>query len=342
MKPVSAILFFLFLLNTALYSQSPGINDYVAKGIELHDKGEYAPAVEQFKKALAIDGQSPLANYEIANTYFVMKKYQLAIDHGSLVKMSDTAHAPGAAVLVGSAHDLLGERGEAIKVYKAAIKKYPSKYLLHYNLALTYFNQQAYEESEKALQNALLNNPGHASSHLLMAYTMGAKNRRPQSLFAAYNFLLLEPKSARSADAFKLLTSLAKSNVKKDADNKVTISFSPGAKNDPFSPIDLSLSLMEAAGSTAENRDKTVSRLFAENTNTFFSIAGELKKKKDKDFWWTFYVDFFYALTKEGHSETLAYYISQSKDDSEVKTWLASNQEKIDKFSKWYGGYERK
>ena len=80
--------------------------------------------------------------------------------------------------------------------------------------------------------------------------------------------------------------------------------------------------------------------LFAENTNTFFTILGEAKKDK-KGFWWNFYVDYFYKLSINHHTEALCYYISQSKDGA-YDEWIKDNLKTMEAFSEWYTKYLHK
>ena len=80
--------------------------------------------------------------------------------------------------------------------------------------------------------------------------------------------------------------------------------------------------------------------LFTENTNTFFTILGEAKKDR-KGFWWNFYVDYFYKLATNHHTEALCYYITQSKDGA-YEEWLKDNLKKMEALSEWYTKYLHK
>ena len=85
---------------------------------------------------------------------------------------------------------------------------------------------------------------------------------------------------------------------------------------------------------------KNSNPLFAENTNTIFTILGEAKKDK-KGFWWNFYVDYFYTLANNHHTEALCYYITQSKGDT-YNVWLKDNLTKMEALSEWYTKYLHK
>lgn len=339
-KTITTILIFtLFICKT--YAQTNELQNFVNKGVELYDNGDYNGAVEQYKKALEIDKKSSLANYEISMTYLALKDYEKAIEHSDNIISAKSDYMEQAYILKGSALDLMGKPKEAINTYNKGIKKFPNNHLLYYNLGYTSYNLNEYKDAEIALQNAVKINPSHASSHLLLGYVMSDQGYRVKSLLAVYNFLLLEPKGKRALNAYELLNSELKRGVKKENDKSTSITLSDNKESDEFKAAELMLSLLEASKSLEENEKKTEYELFSENTKSFFSILGELKKN-NKGFWWNYYVDFFYSLKENKHVEAFSYYITQSKEDEKITIWLNENKEKVDALSVWYSNYERK
>jgi tetratricopeptide (TPR) repeat protein len=237
--------------------------------------------------------------------------------------------------------DLSGKPKEAIKIYKEAIKDFPNNHLIYYNLAYTSYNIQEYKDAEGALQKALKIKSSHASSHILLAYVMDDQGNRVKSLLALYNFLLLEPKGKRAKAAYEMLDSKLKMGVKKENENTTIVTMSDNKESDEFRAAELMLSLLEASKNLEKNEGKTEYELFSANTNSFFSVLGELKKN-NKGFWWNYYVEFFYSMTKANHIDAFSYYIMQSRNDENVNSWIKTNKEKIDALSKWYANYERK
>lgn len=339
-KSIWTILFSTVFLFTA-YSQSGEVEQIVQKGIELYDEGDYKGAVEQYKKALKIDKESPLANYEIAMAYYALKDYENAVKYSDNVINAKADLMEQAYIINGSALDLQGKSKEAIKVYTKAIKAFPKSHLLCYNLALTHYKLKDYKKTESAIQDALKINPGHSSSHLLLAYLMSDQGSRVKTLLALYNFLLVEPTGNRAESAFELLTDELQKGVKKGDDNSISITLTDNGESDEFQAAELMLSLLAASDGLEENEGKTEYELFTSNNESFFAVLGELKKDS-KGFWWEFYVDFFYAMKNEGHVEAFSYYISLSKGDENIDKWLESNSEKLDAFSNWYSEYKRK
>ena len=88
MKKLHLILIALFLSIT-VFSQSQ-IDSLVKVGIELHDNEQYEWAIDVYKKALKLDANSTLVNYEMAMTYMYMGDYKKSIQHCDLVIAEDT------------------------------------------------------------------------------------------------------------------------------------------------------------------------------------------------------------------------------------------------------------
>ena len=175
-------------------------------------------------------------------------------------------------------------------------------------------------------------NPLHASSHFLLGLSMVTQGKRVQGMLALYNFLLLEPKSKKSASVLQTLEEeWAKGKTKSASQKK---------EADEFYTADLMIDMLESAKKNEANKNKPAMVLFAENTNTFFTILGEAKKDK-KGFWWNFYVDYFYKLAVNHHTEALCYYITQSRDGA-YEEWLKDNLKKMEALSEWYTKYLHK
>ena len=300
----------------------------------MYDKGDYEGALEMYKKALTSNPASVQAKYEMASTYLQLKDYTNAIKYSEKVIAANKDYADQAYIVKGTALDYLNKPQDAANIYKQALKKFPKTQLLYYNLALTSFNLKNYKETDAALQQSLKLNPLHASSHFLLGLSMVTQGKRVQGMLALYNFLLLEPKSKKSAS---VLQTLDEEWAKGTLASKTT---SVKKETDEFYTADLMIDMLESAKKNEANKNKPAMVLFAENTNTFFTILGEAKKDK-KGFWWNFYVDYFYKLSINHHTEALCYYISQSKDGA-YEEWLKDNLKKMEALSEWYTRYLHK
>ena len=331
-KVASLFFIFTFLLRFAFAQEVQ--SNFIIEGIKMYDKKDYEGALDMYKKALTSNPASIQAKYEIASTYLQLKDYDNAIKYSDKVIAANRDFIDQAYILKGTALDYLNKPQEAASTYKQAIKKFTKNQLLYYNLALTSFNLKNYKETDEALMKSLKLNPLHASSHFMLGLSMITQGKRVQGMLALYNFLLLEPKSKKSASVLQTLEDeWAKGTLatKTNASKKET---------DEFYTADLMIDMMESAKKNEANKNKPAMVLFAENTNTFFTILGEAKKDK-KGFWWNFYVDYFYKLATNHHTEALCYYITQSKDGA-YEEWLKDNLKKMEALSEWYTKYLHK
>lgn len=325
----------LFLLGLGCLAQS-SIDSLVSIGIQYHDNGAYNLAAEKYKEALEIDPNSQLVNYELSMTYIYMQEYEKAIEHSDIVLEQKDQYMLEAYMTKGSCLDYMGQTKESIKLFKKAIKKYGKHHLLYYNLAYDYYKIKEDDKAEEALISAIQIEPGHASSHLLLGYLKSDHGLKSQSLLSLHYFLFLEPDSDRAKAAYDLLREQMGGNVEKDPDNpdQITIYMSPGDPKSEFSAADLMISMLEASKGLEENEGKTDEELFVENTTSFFTILGELKEEKSKNFWMNFYVPLFYDLAKSDHMETYCKYISIGSDQ-EAAVWIRDNSDKLKEFVNW-------
>jgi len=297
MKQLTIILLLAFL-STNVLSQSE-INEIVQKGIELHDNGDYDLAIRTYKKALKLDPNSVLVNYEIAMSYLEVGEYKKTIKHTDVVLGQKTEFSQGAYVIKGSALDLQGKTKKSIKLFESALEETGENYLLAYNLAVNYFKLGDTENAEKNAIRAIDDNPNHASSHLMLVNIHNAKGNSVQTLLAAYYFLFLEPNTARADEVYELLQDNYGSNVSTDGSepNALTISLSPDSE---FSAAELSISLLNASSAIKDSLELNDVEEFEFQTSTFFNVMGNLKEDQD-DIWWSFYTPFFAELAESKH-----------------------------------------
>ncbi|HBU76946.1 MAG TPA: hypothetical protein DEF18_02490 [Muricauda sp.] len=324
----------IVLFSTTIFAQSE-IEAFVQEGIQYHDSGDYEKAIETYQKALKLDPKSTLVNYEIALSYFTKGDHKEAIKYSDVVLKQNEDYLIPAYITKGSSLDMLGKTKESIKLFKKAIKKTDGHYLLHYNLGLNYFKTNDLDAAEENVLKAIELNPNHSSSHLMLAHIHNQKGNSVQTLIAAHYFLFLEPNSNRALEAYAMLQNNFGGNVSKDENKANTINILLSSNNDSqFGAAELMVSMLEASKSLEENEGKTDDEMFVQNTEKFFKILGELKKKKDKEIWWTFYTPFFYDLAKSEHLETYCKYISQIGNENSRK-WIAENESQLNEFDKW-------
>ena len=323
----------LFVIITSpLFSQT-SLESLVNEGIQLHDQGNYDQAIKKYKKALKLDSKSSLVNYELALSYFSLGDYKKAIKYSDKVINQNKDHLIPAYMTKGSSLDLLGKTDKSIELFKEAIIKTGGHYLLSYNLALNYFNSNDLINAEKSVIDAININSDHNSSHLMLAMIHNQLGNPIQTVLSSHYFLLLEPSTNRSAQAYQMLQDNFGKNVEKEDAKTINLNYSPSDDN-PFSSAELMLSIIEASRYLEDNVDKTDDQLFVEFTKSLFSFLGADTSENDNLGWWKFYTSFFNSLEHSGHIETYCKYITQDQIKSS-KDWLKNHPDKLEDFEKW-------
>lgn len=357
MKRLCSVLFFLLLFYFG-YSQT-SVDSLIKVGIDHHDNGQYDAAIKAYDAALELDPGNVLINYEKGLTMINKKDFEGSIQQAEIVLNSDKEELHLAAILIkGSSLDYLGRTKESIKLFENAIAQFGDDYLLYYNLGYNYYFSGNLEKAESTLIKGILAKTDHASSHLILGYTMIDQREKIESLMALYFFLLLEPDTDRADDAFAKLRDTWKGDISEGEDGNIVINLSlpdDGDKNDPMNSLELMLSLLELGATEVAEETQGKEEISAEEefyvkTSMLFGMlnpdqesgnAKKKKKSKKKDklapregFWWDFYASFFYDMNEKGHTETFCYYILLPRSDI-AETWLEEHQEKVDAFIAW-------
>ena len=327
-----------------VFSQDNALNSLTSKAIELHDEQKYDEAIELYKKALIINPNSALVNYEIAITYSALNDYDNVIKHCSIViEKIDTINNPNDKQILlltyntlGSVLDDMGKVEESIVVFERAIADFGYNYLVCYNLGLNYYKLNDYNKVIDILTRGINSNPNHPSSHMLLGYAMRDLGKISQMALCFYFFLFLEPATERGHDIFEKLLEETSKNVKPNIDStKIEIVLNNNLDSD-FDITDFNLAISEALKYSGEN--KTEFESFYDKTNQFFSVV---KSFSDNNIWSEFYIPFFKDISNSDYLETFCRYISGVYWDESYK-WIEANSQKLDKFGKWINGEEDK
>lgn len=323
------------LFTQILQGQDNKVQELVMQGVKLHDQGRYDEAIGKYKEALRIDKNSTFANYELSYTYFTIKKYNQAIHTCKMVIEQNIDYLEPAYVILGNSLDMQGKPKEAIIAYEIGLSKFPRSNLLNYNLAYTAFNSRDFIRAEQAAINAIKAKPSHASSHLVLANIMKAKDERVKAILPFYYFLMLEPNSERSSINYRSLKLLLNQGIEKKSDMNINVNILTNSIEDTlWGASEMMLGLLGATRYTEDNINKTELQFFSELNKTFFIFLGELKKN-NSDFWLDFYVPCFYEIAQLNLYDAFSYYISQSASKTEANSWMLENQDKMRLLDLW-------
>lgn len=336
-----ALLSFHFL--TAVAQTDSDVKKLVREGIELHDKGDYDGAIKKYDEALTLNADDFDAAYEKSLTCMYLKRHDecIALSKTLVQKFAGNPTLKQVYSNWGSALDDKGEPEEAIKVYNKGLLQFPNHYLLHFNKGLTYARLKKYNEAAAGYKDALKANPLHPSSHYQLA-SLHQDGNRIASLLAYLTFIVCEPQSERSKNAFSAVQEIVYRNVKKE-NGQTTLFISTemletgNKKNvpDDFRSIELTFSFLGNLDN-AKGMDSvanTQAAKFDFKMQMLFGILSE-KAKGQSGFFWTQYVPFFSEMKAKGYTGVLSNLVYLSAD-ADAQSWAEQHKEKIGEFYDW-------
>ena len=345
-------------------TEKQSVQDLIKKGIELHDARDYKQAIDTYKEALEVDENSMIATYELALSYLAMRDYKSAAKFSSKVIKSEDKELLTAAYGVNS--ESLAQTGkvdEAIELLENALRKLGNDYYLHFNLALNYFNKGNLDKTIYHVDNALNLEKSQSGGHLLSAYSLSDKQIWVQSILAFQVFLLMEPDSHRSKNAFEEMLQVMQ--VKEPTKEPVKRSFiqmqierkspkkdSTSTNNIPplnmFQGVNRELIYQEIQNTKdslknvihhdsidVDSINTDLYTTFKEVTRTIFTVLSKENDGTKKEFIWSFHVPVITAILNSSHFDTYCRYISVAYFPESLK-WWEENQEAAAKFVTWF------
>lgn len=318
----------------AIAQDANNVNDLIKQGVELNDQGKYADAVSKYTEALKIDPENVKANYEMAFALSVSGKGNDGIPYIEKAIKGSTSTTLTAACyeVLGSIYDDTHQPQKAIDAYKEGIKIKPDYQRLYFNLGITYSRNKQYPEAEASAIEAIKLNPKHTSSQRLYALVAFHQDKRVNALLAFCSFIMLEPNTPRSAEAYGNIQHILQGGVLKDANGQNTIMISP-KENKENQTLNLAVSMAVISG---QSKKLTGMDLLEYELKSIFSIAGELvEKKTDKTFFDKGFVEYFYQLAKSNNMPVFTRLISLSANKDENTKWMADHDDMVKELNNW-------
>lgn len=323
---------------------TPAQQSSVRMGVEMHENGDYDGAIRLYEKVLKENPNNGDVLYEMAFAYYMKRDYSKSREIAFKAARYKSENLPNVYALIGNSYDDDDDPKKAVEAYKAGIKLAPPSYQLHFNLAVTYSRLKRFEEARAELKRSALLNPKHPSSQYLLSLNFYQEGYRVPALLAAARFLVLEPTSRRSLDAFKIVQSVMQGGVSQGRNpNEINITMNMSGKKDEgdFGVIETFIGLSKAAGMTEKNRSKTQMQLAVEQWESLITMMEEGLAKADRSkFTWQYYVPYFIEMKKKGYVEAFVYLININSGDNNVRVWLERNSAPLREFLTWTDRYQ--
>lgn len=331
------------LLVMTFYAKAQGSSDaadLVRQGTQLNNQGNYAGAIEKYNAALKIDSNNAQANYQMGFSLQAAGRGNEALPYAEkAIKGNGSATLTASAyTLLGSIYDQTRQIQKAIDTYKEGIKLNPGFQQLHFNLGLAYSRNKQYAEAESEAIESIKLDPKHASSQRMYALVTFHQNKRLNALLSLCSFILLEPNTPRSAEAYNNIQSILKGGALSGANGRQTIILSPKDKQE----IAVQNMVISTTVSVARQKKLAGMDLLEFELKHIFSIAGNMANDdKEKDFFDKFFAAYFLNLAQSDNIAAFTRMVSLSANKEENTKWLNEHDKELSDLDKWIAATER-
>lgn len=315
----------LFILTTLMYGQKTS-DQLIKQGVALHDQGKYMEAISTYQQALKANPSSMSAVYEMSLSYLKMEDYTNAIKHSTqVINVGFKPLLVDAYVVKGTALAAQNKLNEAIDLFNEAIRTCGSEYLLHYNLGLCYYNNKNTNMALLSLRKAIELDNTHAGAFLLYAYSLNDAHLWIQSFYSFHFFLLLEPNTKRSNEAFKEMYGLLTNKLN---ENDVRL--------DKLDELD-KRGIYNKIQKLKPQATDAVSQYnyFVAASREIFTTMNNSIPKDSQSLFWTFFVPVFGEIVESEHFETYCRYVSVAYFKESLE-WWETNKKEVDDFIEWF------
>ncbi len=183
----------------------------IEQAIKLHDEEQYNKAIELYKTIPRNDTNYVRSLYEMAYTQSLDSNFTAALascEEG--LQCEDKEYELLLMQLKGSILDDMEQPDEALKVYDAALAKYPASQPLLFNKAITLFRKEKIDEAEKIFQTLIIRNPYYASAHMKLASCAVKKGRIVPAMMSMFTYLLITPQGNQFKNVISMLDKISK------------------------------------------------------------------------------------------------------------------------------------
>ena len=312
------------------------------EGIALFEQRRYDEAYLKFDRVRQASPDNTIAIYEMALVHNAKKEYQAAIDLGAQCTMyiAEAASLAQCYGLIGNTLDEARDPRRAVEVYAKGIEVAPVA-SLYYNKAVT----QAQSLSDVAgakvsLKSGARLEPTHPGTHLMLGRLFAIDDLKTPAILALSRFLILEPASPRTPDAyqlwFRLLAGTLTAPQVPEGTSSITINMNQKKDEGDLTQMDFHIALSRLAASKSGDQAKPQIQIMADQLHALIGVwVGRGAGADGGTFLWSYYMPYFSEMQKQNLVEPFVYYVSQRTDLPGVREWLTANRERVVTFLDW-------
>lgn len=272
----------------------------IKEGEKLNSEKKYAEAIEKYRAALKLDTGNLFAGYQLANSLFLSDKGAEGIPYLEKITKTDNK-------LTGAAYDLLG---------------------------FIYFKNRQYAEAEAAAVAAIKLNPKHAGTQRMYALVSFHQNKRAQAFLGFCSFILLEPNTSRSAEAYGNMQHIIQGGSLKPEPGEMTSHAIEANVNG------LNQAITQAVADFSKRRYASAGDLLDAELTAIFTNTGKLAEKQTgNDFFRNYLAAYFYKLAQSPNMPAFARLVSSSTPES--AKWIKEHPQQMADLDNWIKNTER-
>lgn len=322
----STFIIFLLLFTILTVNAQTSSDKLIRQGVSLHDKKKYKEAIASYEEALKINPTSMSAVYEMSLSYLQLKDYEKALKLSSrVIDGGFQALLMDSYIVKGTALANMNKMNEAIKVLNEAVSRCGDEYLLHFNLGLCYFNDKNNRMAVQHLRKAIEIDATHASAFLLYGYALNDIGKWVQSFYSFHFFLLLEPNTDRSKDAFGEMMDILNAKLEPKSE---ALSMEEGVDR-----LRIYNAIQKVKTDATDNASQY--KFFVEASKAVFFHLSQMQNDTQSGLLWYFFVPTYEEILGSGHFETYCKYVSVAYF-KESLDWWDKNKTEVDNFIEWF------
>ncbi|MCO5950440.1 tetratricopeptide repeat protein [Mucilaginibacter flavidus] len=266
----------------------------VKEGVKLNDEKKYAEAIDKYRQALKIDTGSMFTNYQLAYSLFLSDKGTDGLPYLQKVIIGDEK-------LRVAAYDLSG---------------------------LIYFKNKQYAGAETKAIDAIKLDPKHASTQRMYALVSFHQNKRAQALLGFCSFILQEPNTPRSSEAYGNIQHIIQGgNLKPEPGEMAQHGIDANTNA-------LNQAITQAVADFSKRKYASAGDLLTAELKAIFTNIGQLAERQTgNDFFRKYMAAYFYQMALSPNMAAFARLISSSTPES--AQWIKNNPQPMVDLETW-------
>jgi antitoxin component YwqK of YwqJK toxin-antitoxin module/Tfp pilus assembly protein PilF len=324
------LLIYITISKTASAQNTELINsgEVIKRGAALYDSGQYKNALIELNKVNRSDTNYVWSVYEKALNCEADSQYSQAIkycEEGLALKEQREYEAELYNTYGNTLNDM-GQPEKAIKVFDAAIARYPGYSLLYYNKGVVLLGLNKLEYAEHLFQQSLLINPYMYSAHFQLGVAALKQGKIIPSFLSLTGYLLVNPQGRFWQKSVNLLNQISKSTDEiLQLKNKRTTTQSANYQE----AEDILLSKI-----ALDNAYKSITTLDDPICRQIQAMFEKLEfKDDDNDFWIQYYLPFYKKIFNEGEFEPFIYDIFSNVKLPAIEAYNKKNKKTLEAFT---------